>query len=199
MQINGKAAAAALVKAQAVDSGSITETWRPVPGFPGYRVSDMGRVQSCHAWRGNPGGEWRTIKGTTSGAGYPAVRLSHNGKARTTAIHRLVLLAFVGVCPDGMEACHNNGDLSDNRLSNLRWDTPIANNADKKRHGTDGKGERNAMAKLTDEQVREIHKLLREGKLKQYEIARRVGISKMAITRIKQGAAWSHVQIGDEE
>lgn len=45
-------------------------------------------------------------------------------------VHRLVLEAFVGPCPPGMEACHWNGIPGDNRLHNLRWDTPSANNAD---------------------------------------------------------------------
>jgi hypothetical protein len=36
-----------------------------------------------------------------------------------------------------MEGCHENGDPTNNRLANLRWDTPGNNNLDKQRHGTD--------------------------------------------------------------
>ena len=36
-----------------------------------------------------------------------------------------------------MEVCHNNGRPADNRLENLRYDTPSNNNRDKVRHGTD--------------------------------------------------------------
>lgn len=44
--------------------------------------------------------------------------------------------AFVGPCPEGMEVCHNNGDCTDNRLENLRYDTKSANMLDRVRHGT---------------------------------------------------------------
>jgi hypothetical protein len=33
-----------------------------------------------------------------------------------------------------METCHNNGNPADNRLENLRWDTHVANEADKRLH-----------------------------------------------------------------
>lgn len=52
-------------------------------------------------------------------------------------VHRAVLLAFVGSCPEGMEGCHNDGDMYNNVLSNLRWDTPKNNRADVIRHGND--------------------------------------------------------------
>jgi hypothetical protein len=52
-------------------------------------------------------------------------------------IHVLVLTTFVGPRPDGHEGCHNNGEPSDNRLVNLRWDTPCANQADKLVHQRD--------------------------------------------------------------
>jgi hypothetical protein len=45
-------------------------------------------------------------------------------------------MGFVGPAPEGMEGCHYNGDPTDNRLENLRWDTRKANVADAIRHGT---------------------------------------------------------------
>ena len=42
--------------------------------------------------------------------------------------------AFTGPCPDGMEACHANGDRSDNRAGNLRWDTVRENANDRISH-----------------------------------------------------------------
>jgi len=34
-----------------------------------------------------------------------------------------------------MFGCHGNGDPCDNRLANLRWDTPSSNSQDMLRHG----------------------------------------------------------------
>lgn len=50
-------------------------------------------------------------------------------------MHRLVLLAFVGPCPDGMEACHANDIPTDNRLANLRWGTHADNMRDRIENG----------------------------------------------------------------
>lgn len=58
-----------------------------------------------------------------------------NGKRGQYRVHTLVLEAFVGPCPKGMEACHNNGDKKDNRVKNLRWDTASNNMRDLVKHG----------------------------------------------------------------
>ena len=55
---------------------------------------------------------------------------------KTVRLHRLVLEAFVGPCPAGMEVCHNDGDPTNNRLSNLRCDTHRNNMLDMHGHGT---------------------------------------------------------------
>lgn len=59
-----------------------------------------------------------------------------NGERVECLVHRLVLLVFVGPCPDGMEACHGNDVPHDNRVENLRWDTRAANVADSVQNGT---------------------------------------------------------------
>lgn len=69
--------------------------------------------------------------------GYWRVGLTRNGKSVKKLVHRLVLEAFTGPCPDGMEGCHNDGDRANSRLVNLRWDDRSGNNLDKREHGTD--------------------------------------------------------------
>lgn len=120
--------------------------WRPVVGYEGvYEVSDQGQVRSLdrNIEQASRNGTvyTRFISGqvmnpTVGTHGYPHVTLRRSGTAKLSVVHRLILEAFVGPCPDGMEACHNNGARTDNRLENLRWDTPSNNNLDRTRHGT---------------------------------------------------------------
>lgn len=119
------------------------EEWRPVVGYEGYyEVSDHGNVRSLD--RVVPkGGHTQTVNGralspSTKPSGHMRVSIiGADREHRTRMVHQLVLDAFVGTCPDGMEGCHNNGDPSDNRLKNLRWDTRSANRRDRVAHGVD--------------------------------------------------------------
>jgi hypothetical protein len=63
------------------------------------------------------------------------VNLQLAGEGHAERVHRLVLLAFVGPCPKGMEACHWDDNPGNNHLSNLRWDTSLANKRDMARNG----------------------------------------------------------------
>ena len=114
----------------------LSESWRPVPGFVGcYEVSDQGRVRSCSRLVRSRGGV-RMLKGRVLKPGRTRQYLYVCLPPKRIAVHRLVLLAFVGAPPAGTYACHNNGDSLDNRLANLRWDTVGANIADAVRHGS---------------------------------------------------------------
>lgn len=154
------------------------ETWRPVPGFPDYDVSDQGRVRSWlnnrHGRRSTP----RTI-GSTMTNGYRIAKLrSRDGDTKITLVHRLVLTVFVGECPPNMEACHWDGDPANNHLENLRWDTKQSNAADRKRHGTFDAPYLAAAkrSRLSDDDVREIRALALSG-ISNREIAQRFGIN----------------------
>lgn len=115
------------------------ERWRPVVGYEGlYEVSDLGRVRSLdyvdargRLWQGGPRKSHPNVR-----SGHPQIHLGRHGRRRMAYVHRLVLLAFVGPCPPGMEACHNDGNPTNNTLANLRWATRADNNLDRVRHGT---------------------------------------------------------------
>lgn len=100
--------------------------WRPVPDWERYEISTAGQIR-----RGG-----RVLKGLALGDGYRGIILCDRGTQQRRYIQDLVLTAFVGPRPAGLYACHDNGVRDDNRLSNLRWDTPSANNLDQLRHGT---------------------------------------------------------------
>ena len=57
-----------------------------------------------------------------------------------------MLETFVGPAPEGLIACHNDGNPAHNMLDNLRWDTPSANQLDSTKHGRT-KGSRTHCAK----------------------------------------------------
>lgn len=118
-----------------------SERWLPVVGWVGYYdVSDLGRVRSVARLivRGN-GSPYRvparTLKHERNDDEHVRVTLYRDGTGFTRLVHRLVLEAFVGPCPDGMEGCHWDDDPKNNPLSNLRWDTLSANRHDMVRNG----------------------------------------------------------------
>lgn len=180
---------------------SMTER-RPIPGYEGlYEVSDAGEVFSLDRTafhltspshkRRFPGRKIRPKREKHNG--HLRVGLHENGKATLHSVHRLVMSSFVGAPPDGHQVCHNNGNTGDNRLLNLRYDTPKGNNADKKKHGTQHVGEKVPSSKLTDEKIRKIRQMSADGySLRQ--IAIKFDITKANASVIVRRKTWQHVK-----
>ena len=143
--------------------------------FAGYKVGDDGSV-----WSKKRGGVWKELKGTVirkkPGVSYKVVNIGGNN----VLIHRLVLEAFVGPCPEGMEACHGEGGCLDNSLGNLRWDSRMNNLIDRIKQGT---------TKLNQEKVRLIRTALgRKEPLK--NIAAEHGVSTRTVREVRDGRTW---------
>lgn len=127
-----------------------SEQWKPVPGYAGrYEVSDRGRVRR-NDWvavtrRGERKLPARELKTPKTSTGHLSVVLAAPGGGEDRwLVHRLVLTAFVGPCPNGMECRHLNDNPVDNRLSNLCWGTRTDNMLDRTRNGIDNNGTKNA-------------------------------------------------------
>lgn len=129
----------------------MVERWLPVLDWEGfYEVSDHGRVQSVDRiitqviggieqparLRGRILKQSKTPR-SGGKVSDPVVTLSAPGRRRHVRVAHLVLEAFVGPRPPGLEACHDpDPDPWNNHRANLRWDTRSANQLDSVRHGT---------------------------------------------------------------
>jgi hypothetical protein len=108
--------------------------WKAVPGYRAYEVSSDGQVRSLdrvvgakytkHGKRSS-----RFIKGQVLTLrlrpdGTPCANLWRRADYEQVPVRRLMMLAFRGARPRGMDAVNSNGDVTDNRLENLKWAYP---------------------------------------------------------------------------
>ena len=162
-------------------------TYKEIQRLPGYRFGDDGSVWSCHKNRWGLADTWRQL---TNGAvpvtpGYMR-EIIHLGRGRTFYVHHLILEAFVEPRPPGKEACHRDGNATNNRLENLYWGTRAENLADKARH------QRHYNMKLTPGQVVAIRQGLAMGIT--YDLLSRLcEVSQATISAIAHDARYMHI------
>jgi len=116
------------------------ETWLPAVGYEGiYSVSDRGRVRRVRAAQGAVAG--RILRPRVSRDGHSHVNLYTGNVVRDTYVHQLVLTAFAGQCPPGLECRHLDGDLTNNQIENLRWDIHTSHVRSRRDPSTPSKGD----------------------------------------------------------
>lgn len=180
------------------------EEWRSVVGFEGiYEVSNMGRVRSLdriesylrkcqysgkvlHIRRKKKG---KILRPGPHKTGHLSVVL---GRGNTRAVHLLVLEAFAGPRPDGMESLHRDDNPSDNRFENLRWGTRAENIQDAIKNGGKPLGSKTWNSKLTEDDVIYIRS---KASMKGYSmrLAERFGVSSSVICNIANKKTWKHL------
>ena len=115
------------------DTSNPKEQWRDIPNYEGYyQVSDHGRVKSFH----DADREGRVLRNSFHTDGYPQVSLTRNGNRSTRKVHSLIMEAFKGPRPEGMEIRHLDDNPENNHISNLRYGTSSENRLDSVRNGT---------------------------------------------------------------
>lgn len=170
------AAARGESSAPPADGGS----WKRIPDFPAYLVSDQGRV-------------WREIPALTRPAGeirpqnmhdYLTVVLAAGGRKKPFLVHRLVATLFLPPPTDAKATTvnHKDGDKSNNRVENLEWMSPRQNNI----HAIAVLKRRRS---LTVEQAHELCARYRAGE-RQVDLAKAYGVYQQEVSLIVRGRSW---------
>lgn len=180
--------------------------WRPIEGFPGYEISNLGVARSLpkelvmvpH----NRESYTYTVKGYMLGLftnkfGYVRCNLAYftDGKRNpiTIDVHRLVAKAFVPNPENKPHVNHINGIKSDNRAENLEWVTRRENIDHAMANGLLPKGSDHVRAKLKEEDIPVIRELIKSG-LKNFTIGKMYGVDHQTISKIRLGINWKHIK-----
>lgn len=166
----------------------VVEVWLPVLGFSWeYEVSNHGRVRS-----------WTTTSGQRRAKPY-LLALNRNGGGRrvvnlakkTRLVHQLVLEAFVGPRPAGMESFHEDDNPNNNHIENLRWATHADNCRHKIVTGRNGavRGADHGCAKLTPELAQELRAMRRAG-ASYSELRAKFSVGTSTVYNVLSGRSW---------
>ena len=164
----------------------------PIAGFPGYRVSDDGVIESRHGVWGWGSDQWRPLTPTPDRHGHLWVTLYRNGGRQGKAVHTVVLESFVGLCPPGLECRHLDNNPANNALTNVRWDTREANQGDRVLAGTAPRGSNNGNAKLDEAKVLDMRDRFQRG-ANMITLLQEYGIQRQTFIRIIKKRTWTHV------
>ena len=106
------------------------EIWAPIEGYPGYLVSNYGRIRSSTSLRPDI-----ILKPQENNSGYLEVTIYRKGIPKQLKIHQAVVNAFLRKpgSPKYKVVDHSNGNRYDNRLSNLRFSTLEENRKNRKK------------------------------------------------------------------
>lgn len=159
---------------------------RPIPHFPNYFATQDGRIYST--MRVVP----KFLKPKLNRGGYEVVVLMRNGVRHNRCVHQLILDTYKGFRPEGMEACHNDGNQRNNYVTNLRWDTHESNVLDRILHGSHV-GEKNGRATITEEAVRLIREDYHSRMYTHAQISSKYGMTYEQVWRIATKRRWAHV------
>lgn len=175
-------------------SQQVLPEWKDIPGYEAcYQISDAGEVIRTGKATGATVG--RRLKLQDHNEGYVATSLWRDNKEKRFLVHRLVFMAFCGPIPDGQEINHINGNKKDNRIENLEAVEPQENIDHAIRIGlVNNVGEKNPMAKLTAEKVRDIRLSHIPGVFGYKQLAKKHGVKWETIRGVLKGENWQHVK-----
>lgn len=171
-----------------IDSDGTEIEVRYCLGYEGrYAISKDGKIYSfqLNRWLKTP---------INFDRGYKQVGLRKDGSQKTLRVCVLLLEAWVGPRPPGLEALHEDEIKTNDNLGNLYWGTHQSNIQQAADSGSIdfAVGSRNGFSKLVESDIVEI-RAAHSGGESQASIARRYEMHQTAIGHIVRRNTWTHV------
>lgn len=155
-----------------------------------FTPEDIEEIWSNVDRSGGPDACW-PWQGPAHTGGYGRIYLGHD----KILAHRALFTVANGAFPDELSVCHRCDNPACCNPDHLFLGTHADNMRDRDAKGRGKlppKGSQHHQAKLTEEQVREIIPLIRDG-FPDCQIARRFGVTGACIYYIRTGRNWKHV------
>ena len=168
----------------------------PIPGLTGYGATEDGGIWSRRPRNGiGPLRDtWRPIRPTFHrSTGYMKIRLRVDGRVKDFLVHHLIARVFLGPRPPGKLVLHDDGNVRNNAVSNLKYGTNAENMQDAIRHGTLARGSRSGSAKLNEDDVRFARDAHRKGDATVPQLATLFDVSYSTIRLAINRDTWRHV------
>jgi hypothetical protein len=181
-------------------------TRKSIPGYEGFYEADSnGSIHSLDRTVIHKNKSWtgrevqyrgRKLKSGKDKLGYNRVVLSKEGKVKSYLVSHLIALAFIGSRPVGMDVCHNDGNSSNDRLENLRYDSRTNNLLDMNKHRTSNAfrpmpcGEASGTHKLSSEDVISIRRQYKNA-IPVSAIRKLYDVCECTIYRAIKGTTWA--------
>ena len=152
------------------------ERWAKIPGYPGYEVSNCGRIRSFKDCGGNVTSVPHLLRTHDDGKCPKRVTISLSGQRKTITVGHEVMRAFGPPAPTaGHVLKYVDGNCRNARVENLAWAKPA-------RH------------RLTEEQVVEMRRRYKTAAEPHEAIAKRYGVSLATVGDVLNYRTWSHVK-----
>lgn len=115
-----------------------------------------------------------------------------NSILRSPGAHHVIALLSYGPAPSGMQALHSCDNPSCCNPAHIRWGTPGDNMADRDERGRNAHGERQHLARLTADLVRQMRAVHATG-VGTPELGRRFGVHTSTAHAAVTRKTWRHV------
>lgn len=158
------------------------EKWTPFKYNSNYKISNFGNVKRLKHRHHSKCNKLLAFRP----GGYKKRYLRVSIMYKDYYVHRLVLEHFSGNPPEGYQCAHLDGNPHNNNILNLKWVLPKENSQHKIIHGTNGAGQKNAMAKISDKEAIEIVKLYSKG-ISSKELQEKFKLTRSSINGIAIG------------